>query len=117
MLVGSDGSNEREISDLRTADGCRLSPDGASALTSSHGALTIVSLTSGESHPIPLDNAANALATRAAWAPDGPRIVFSLARPSHASDIYTARADGSDLVQITSTPDVDDEFSDWTSAH
>jgi Tol biopolymer transport system component len=47
------------------------------------------------------------------WSPDGKRIVFSLRfRPGGRVDIYTARSDGTHLVQITDTP-VFETFSDW----
>jgi Tol biopolymer transport system component len=47
------------------------------------------------------------------WSPDGERIVFSLRfRPGGRVDIYTARSDGTHLVQITDTR-VFETFSDW----
>jgi Tol biopolymer transport system component len=47
------------------------------------------------------------------WSPDGKRIVFSLRfRPEGRVDIYTARTDGTHLVQITDTR-VFETFSDW----
>jgi Tol biopolymer transport system component len=54
-------------------------------------------------------------ASRPSWSPDGTHIVFSLAFPSRSSDIYTAEVDGTDLVQITNSPDVDDEFARWSA--
>jgi Tol biopolymer transport system component len=38
------------------------------------------------------------------WSPDGSRIVFAMSKDGQ-EDLYTARADGSDVVQITDTPD------------
>lgn len=47
------------------------------------------------------------------WSPDGKRIVFSLRfRPRGRVDIYTARSDGTRLVQITDTRAFE-TFSDW----
>ena len=47
------------------------------------------------------------------WSPDGKRIVFSHRfRPGGRVDIYTARSDGTHLVQITDTR-VFETFSDW----
>ena len=47
------------------------------------------------------------------WSPDGKRIVFSHRfRPDGRVDVYTARSDGTHLVQITDTR-VFETFSDW----
>jgi Tol biopolymer transport system component len=45
------------------------------------------------------------------WSPDGSRIVFAMWKDGQ-EDLYTARADGSDVVQITDTPDVENG-PDW----
>ena len=44
------------------------------------------------------------------WSPDGARIAFSSTRGGVIDDIWTMDADGSDLVQVTATPIVDE----WT---
>jgi Tol biopolymer transport system component len=47
------------------------------------------------------------------WSPDGTRIIFSLVlRNVGQEDIYTANADGTDLAQVTDTPEVEN-FADW----
>ena len=47
------------------------------------------------------------------WSPDGKHIVFSLRfRPAGRVDIYTARSDGTHLIQITDTRKFE-TFSDW----
>jgi Tol biopolymer transport system component len=48
------------------------------------------------------------------WSPDGKRIVFSMFLESAGDqeDIYTVRADGTGLKQVTNTPDIE-EFADW----
>jgi len=47
------------------------------------------------------------------WSPNGKRIVFALYLASAGQvDIFTARADGTDLRQVTNTPD-GEEFADW----
>jgi Tol biopolymer transport system component len=49
------------------------------------------------------------------WSPDGTSIVFSLfLSKTGQEDIYTAKADGMDLVQVTDTLDTE-RFADWGS--
>lgn len=40
------------------------------------------------------------------WSPDGTRIVFGMLIKGQ-EDIYTANPDGSDVVQVTNTPEVE----------
>jgi Tol biopolymer transport system component len=52
------------------------------------------------------------------WSPDGRRIAFTSNRDgdldgSYTSDIYTMDADGSDVVQVTKTPSIDESAPDW----
>jgi hypothetical protein len=42
------------------------------------------------------------------WSPDGARIAFT-----NSSDIYTATAAGTDVVNVTNTPTVADDHADW----
>ena len=48
------------------------------------------------------------------FSPDGTRLVFYM-RPAGApnNDIYTMKLDGTDLVQLTKTPDDNEYFTDW----
>jgi WD40-like Beta Propeller Repeat len=46
--------------------------------------------------------------------PDGTRILFHMAvKGSDKNDIYTMKVDGTDLVQITATPNDNEYFTDW----
>jgi Tol biopolymer transport system component len=48
------------------------------------------------------------------YSPDGTRILFHMApKGSDKNDIYTMKLDGTDLVQITDTPDVTEYFTAW----
>jgi len=62
---------------------------------------------------IPLQTGGGSYTARApAWSPDGSRIVFSMRLGTGPLDIYTANTDGSDLAQLTATPERED-FPHW----
>jgi Tol biopolymer transport system component len=48
------------------------------------------------------------------YSPDGTRILFSMALDgSDKNDIYTMKVDGTDLAQMTATPNDNEYFTDW----
>jgi len=48
------------------------------------------------------------------YSPDGTQVLFHMAlRGSDKNDIYTMNVDGTDLVQITDTPEVTEYFTAW----
>jgi dipeptidyl aminopeptidase/acylaminoacyl peptidase len=49
----------------------------------------------------------------AQYAPDGDRLLFHAVVTGISADIYTMAIDGTDLVQVTNTPEVDEDFTDW----
>jgi Tol biopolymer transport system component len=113
MIVNLDGSDEQRLSDQLMGGG-RLSPDGTTILTTSGNYLTLVPVGGGQAIPIHIADAPNDLALGGAWSPDGQRIVFTLHPRSAAhSDIYIMLSDGTDLHQVTNTPNQDEEFADW----
>lgn len=106
MMMNVDGSGQKYVVD-NVDVGCDWSPDGKTLLADSDGSLLIVSL-DGKTTKIPIDG----VASRGAFSPDGSSIIFSLHPGDHHTDIFTARLDGSHLVQITKSPE-DEEFGDW----
>jgi WD40-like Beta Propeller Repeat len=91
------------------------SPDGSAILfASEHGSLFVVHPDGTGVREITLDTGGGfSFASTPGWSPDGTRIVFSLfLRETGQVDIYTARSDGRDLVNVTDTPDFED-FADW----
>ena len=48
------------------------------------------------------------------FSPDGTRLVFAMTLTGQTNpDIYTMKIDGTDLVQITNTPNDVETFPDW----
>ncbi len=116
MVVELDGSDERQLSD-QLMGGARLSPDGTTILTELGSPLTLLPVGGGQATPIRIDGAPNGIAFGGAWSPNGQWIVFSFL-PSNAAhaDLYIMRRDGTDLRQVTHTPNQDEEFADWTAS-
>jgi TolB protein len=91
------------------------SPDGRWILTDNgQGSLYVVHPDGTGQHQITLETGpGRAFAFEPGWSPDGKRIVFSLYLSStNQEDIFTAKADGSGLQQVTNTSQ-DEEFADW----
>lgn len=116
FVVNANGSDLHQISawqpDFGTAS---WSPDGRWILTDNgQGELYVVRPDGTDLHPISLHvGSGHVAAFQPSWSPDGKRIVFSLYQSStHRVDLFTARADGTDLRQVTNTLD-DEEFANW----
>jgi Tol biopolymer transport system component len=116
MVVSLDGTGERSVTDVPLSTGT-LSPDGTTILSSSDGTLYLVPFAGGQPMPIRIEDSPDDIAFGAAWSPDGQWIVFTL-QPRNAphSDIYIMRRDGTDLRQVTQTPNQDEEFAGWGPA-
>jgi WD40-like Beta Propeller Repeat len=119
FVVNTDGSGLRRITPERfvTSDlpGGSWSPDGRWILVEHRGYLFEVHPDGTALRQIPLDDGpGRSFAFSPGWSPDGTRIVFSMAwkATGYQVDIFTARADGIDLVQVTNTPERDNA-SDW----
>jgi len=103
MLVDANGGEPRILYDGPINDCGRFSPDGSLILTSSNGSLLVIDLDGQVVHTISIDGH---IAFGPVWSPDGTRIAFSMTTPGvYASDIYTSLPDGTDLQQVTNTPD------------
>ena len=116
FVVNVDGSGLHQISAWQpNFDSASWSPDRRWILTDNgQGDLYFVHPDGTGQHQITLQTGpGRSFAFEPGWSPDGQRIVFSLYLSStNQEDIFTARANGTDLRQVTNTPD-DKEFADW----
>jgi Tol biopolymer transport system component len=118
FVVNTDGSGLRRITppDLAQDAVGSWSPDGRWIVFGGReGRLYIVHPDGTGLRQIALhDGPGRSFAGGASWSPDGARIVFSMfwAPNGYQPDLFTARPDGSDLVQVTDTPEFE-HTSDW----
>jgi dipeptidyl aminopeptidase/acylaminoacyl peptidase len=118
FVVNTDGSGVRQITPRDFAKGTAgsWSPDGRWILFAARGGkLYIVHPDGTELRRIPLDDGpGRSFAGGPSWSPDGTRILFSMFwKPNgYQPDLFTARPDGSDLKQVTDTPE-SEHTSDW----
>lgn len=108
----ADGS-AREVSPLPVAIWVSWSPDGQWLVASEQRRFVIMRPDGSEIRRIDIPATAR-WANGPTFSPDGTRLVFNMAvGTSDNSDIYTIGLEGTDLVQVTDTPDDNEYFVDW----
>lgn len=120
FVENSDGTGLRQITPYglpNSHDNAAesWSPDASEILfAGAHGSLFVVHPDGTGVRAIPLETGGGfAYAFSPGWSPDGTRMVFSLfLDKTGQEDIYTARSDGTDLVNVTNTADFEDS-ADW----
>jgi len=110
MIVNVDGSNEHAVTEQQVGS-ASWSPDGTTILAGADQSLLLVPVDGGPVTTITFE-AGVVNASRAAWSPDGEWIVFTRT-DSVGEDIYIVQKDGTDLRQVTNTPNVNEEFGGW----
>lgn len=104
MLVDANGGEPQLLYNGQMEDPGRFSPDGLSVLTSTNGRLLIINLDGKVLHEISIDPGYYLFGP--VWSPDGSRIAFSMDMVNGPfADIFTSLPDGTDLQQVTATPD------------
>jgi Tol biopolymer transport system component len=105
-----DGTGLRQLTPYGLAEpheiaAAQWSPDGREIISATtHGRLFVVRPDGTGLTQIKLQTGTSKyFAFEPDWSPDGTRIVFCMV-VNGQEDIYTARADGSDLLQVTDTP-------------
>ncbi|HMS23801.1 MAG TPA: hypothetical protein PKB09_03265 [Candidatus Saccharibacteria bacterium] len=122
--VNIDGSNETELSTLPTSEGPMrlvISPDGTklqyASISQNGNNIDVYTMNvDGTNQVKVIDNytGGNAGVTGIGWSPDSTMLVFTARPPSSSYDVFTIKADGTGLTNLTNTPD-DDEMIAYTS--
>jgi Tol biopolymer transport system component len=117
-VANIDGTGIRQVVPFGIAQGHEIaaahwSPDGESIISStSKGQLFVTPVDRPRITPIKLNvGTTRYFAFEPDWSPDGSRIVFAMFVDGQ-EDLYTANADGSNVTQITDTPEFENG-PDW----
>lgn len=111
FIVGSDGTGLRQITPWGSAlSSGSWSSDGRIVYSGPGDTLWTVAADGSDRTRIPV--ALTGSPSQPRWSPDGTEIVFSLDVRGQR-DIFTVRADGSRLIQLTHTPGIDEWWPDW----
>ena len=111
ILVNVDGTNRRRLGSLTGGAGS-WAPDGRSILVSSRDRLYSVDVVTGAATTIRIMTAPAARLWGGVWSPDGTRILVRRHISGDNVDLFTMLADGTDVVQVTDSPE-NEVFIDW----
>lgn len=123
IVVNADGTGEHQVTEWGIATShdnafAHWSPDGSQIVFAGReGTLMVVQPDGTGLAAVDLTQGdASTFAYSPGWSPDGELIIFSMwTSATDQVDLYTVRPDGTDLVQITDTPEIEN-FADWTDA-
>lgn len=110
-VIGIDGTGERRISSMEIVGEMSFAPDDRSILVMSRELLYRVDLATGTPTPIRIQGDSAARIWGGVFSPDGSRILVKRVQGVNA-DLFTMRADGTDVIRLTTTP-VDEAYIDW----
>ncbi len=116
FVVNTNGTGLRRLAPWGMSGCCTASwsPDGQWILFDARGRIFVIHPDGSGLRQIPIDTGGSRyFAQQPVWSPNGDRIALDLFLPQNGTlDIYTMRADGTDLRQVTASP-THDENPDW----
>ena len=118
FVMDRDGSDVHRITPWGMAGCCTASwsPNGTWILFDDHGRLFLVHPDGTDLRQVPIHPGGRYFAFEPDWSPDGTRIAFSMyVARNRQDDIFTADANGTDLIQVTDTPGHEGQV-DWGTA-
>jgi Tol biopolymer transport system component len=108
-----DHGATRQVSTRKVGLGTAWSPDGEWIAATQGDAFVLVRPDGADQHvlKVPADVG---WVSAPSFAPDGRRVVFSMkVGTAKNADIYSMNVDGTDLVNLTDSPDINEYFTDW----
>jgi Tol biopolymer transport system component len=118
FVVNVDGTGEHQLTPwgMSGCCGASWSPDGRWIAFDARGNLYLIHPDGTGLKQIVLHPGGRHWAFEPAWSPDGTRIAFTMyVLDLRQDDIYTALADGTNIVQVTNTPEHEGS-ADWGAA-
>ena len=114
ILVNVDGSNRRKLG-FSAFQAPSWAPDSTSLLVARAGLLYSIDAATGIATTIRIQGDPGAVLLGGQWSPDGSRILFKRFMGDENdpnTDLFTMLPDGTDVVQVTNSPE-EDRFFDW----
>lgn len=118
FIVNADGTGMRRVTPWGMSGCCTASwsPDAQWILFDARGKIFVVHPDGAGLRQIHLEIDGRYWAYEPVWSPDGSKIAFSAwVRALGQDDIYMADADGTNVLQVTNTPDQEGQV-DWGAA-
>ena len=112
-LAAVENGATRQVTERTVGLGTAWSPDGEWIAATAGPAFVMVRPDGADEHVlnVPADVE---WVTAPSFAPDGQRIVFSMKlKTAKNADIYSMNVNGTDLVNLTNTPNTNEYFTDW----